>query len=104
MDARFNGTSPAKRPPLADTLLNLEAGLSIDSPPEFATARRALKMLALKNGMENRRPDAGASPADIERWLLDASSTFGPDETSRARSIVARPEVDATPHPRPARS
>src|SRR5262249_13330601 len=25
MDARFGGTTPAKRPPLADTLLNLEA-------------------------------------------------------------------------------
>jgi hypothetical protein len=85
MDARFNGTTPAKRPPLADTLLNLEAALSIDSPPDFTAARRALKMLALKNAMENRRPDAGASPADIERWLLDASSTPRPDDTSRAR-------------------
>jgi len=35
--------------------------------------------------MENRRPDAGASPADIERWLLEAASTPRPDETSRSR-------------------
>ena len=85
MDARFNGTTPAKRPPLADTLLNLEAALSIESPAEFSAARRALKMQALKVAMENRRPDAGASPADIERWLLEASSTPRPDDTSRAR-------------------
>src|SRR5262245_6922786 len=85
MDARFNGTTPAKRPPLPDTLLNLEAALSIDSPAEYSAARRALKMQALKVAMENRRPDAGASPADIERWLLDASSTPRPDDTSRSR-------------------
>src|SRR5262245_56165121 len=85
MDARFNGTTPAKRPPLPDTLLSLEAALSIDSPAEFSAARRALKMQALKVAMENRRPDAGASPADIERWLLEASSTPRPDDTSRAR-------------------
>jgi hypothetical protein len=85
MDARFKGTPPAKRPPLPDTLLNLEAACDIDSPAEFAAARRQLKMNALKFAMENRRPDAGASPADIERWLLEASSTPRPDEGSRAR-------------------
>ncbi|HEV8111093.1 MAG TPA: hypothetical protein VGP97_26580, partial [Burkholderiales bacterium] len=85
MDARFNGTLPAKRPPLPDTLLSLEAACDIDSPAEFAAARRQLKMNALKFAMENRRPHAGASPADIERWLLEASSTPRPDDTSRAR-------------------
>jgi hypothetical protein len=85
MDARFNGTLPAKRPPLPDTLLSLEAACDIDSLAEFAAARRQLKMNALKFAMENRRPDAGASPADIERWLLDASSTPRPDGTSRGR-------------------
>ena len=42
-------------------------------------------MNALKFAMENRRPDAGGSPADIERWLLEAASTPRPDGTSRAR-------------------
>lgn len=89
MDVRFKGT--AKPRPLADTLLQLEAALNIESPPEFAAARRALKMQALKIAMENRRPDAGASPADIERWLLEAAATARPDELSRARleKIVA---------------
>jgi len=85
MDPRFKGTPPAKRPPLPDTLLSLEAACDIDSPAEFAVARRQLKMNALKFAMENRRPDAGASPADIERWLLEGASTPRPDETSRAR-------------------
>jgi hypothetical protein len=85
MAARFKGTPPAKRPPLPDTLLNLEAACDIDSPAEYAAARRQLKMNALKFAMENRRPDAGASPADIERWLLDAAATPRPDELSRAR-------------------
>ena len=85
MEARFKGTPPTKRPPITDTLLNLEAACDIDSPADFAAARRQLKMNALKFAMENRRPDAGASAGDIERWLLDASSTARPDDVSRAR-------------------
>jgi exonuclease SbcC len=91
MDARFQGKSAAKPQPLPGTLLNLEVALSLDSPPEFEAARRQLKMNALKFAMENRRPDAGASPADIERWLLEAASSPRPDALSRARleKIVA---------------
>jgi hypothetical protein len=85
MDARFHGKSAAKPQTLPDTLLNLEVALSLDSPPEFEAARRQLKMNALKFAMENRRPDAGASPADIERWLLEAAAAQRPDELSRAR-------------------
>jgi exonuclease SbcC len=85
MEARFHGKGAAKPQTLPDTLLNLEAALSLDSPPEFEAARRQLKMNALKFAMENRRPDAGASPADIERWLLEAAATPRSDELSRAR-------------------
>jgi cell fate (sporulation/competence/biofilm development) regulator YlbF (YheA/YmcA/DUF963 family) len=84
MDARFHGKSAAKPQTLPDTLLNLEVALSLESPPEFEAARRQLKMNALKFAMENRRPSA-TTPADIERWLLDASATPRPDELSRAR-------------------
>jgi hypothetical protein len=84
MDARFHGKSAAKPQALPDTLLNLEVGLSLDSPPEFEAARRQLKMNALKFAMENRRPSA-TTPADIERWLLEAAATPRPDELSRAR-------------------
>jgi len=85
MEARFRGKGAAKPQTLPDTLLNLEVALSLDSPPEFEAARRQLKMNALKFAMENRRPDAGASPADIERWLLEAAATPRSDELSRAR-------------------
>ncbi|HYR32933.1 MAG TPA: DUF349 domain-containing protein [Burkholderiales bacterium] len=85
MDVRFRGAAAAKREPLADTLLNLEVACGIDGPAEFAAARRLLKMQALKIAMENRRPGAAASPADIERWLLDTASTPRPDELSRSR-------------------
>jgi hypothetical protein len=84
MDARFHGKSAAKPQSLTDTLLNLEVGLSLDSPSEFEAARRQLKMNALKFAMENRRPSA-TTPADIERWLLEAAATPRPDELSRAR-------------------
>src|SRR4051794_31565761 len=90
MDARFQGKSAAKPQALPETLLNLEVGLGLDSPPEFEAARRQLKMNALKSAMETRRPSA-TTPADIERWLLDASATPRPDALSRARleKIVA---------------
>jgi hypothetical protein len=41
-------------------------------------------MNALKFAMENRRPSA-TTPADIERWLLEAAATPRPDALSRAR-------------------
>ena len=85
LEARFRGAAPAKPQPLTDTLLNLELACGLDSPAEFDAARRRLKMQALKIAMENRRPDAGASPADIERWLLEAAATPRPDELSRSR-------------------
>ena len=95
LEARFKGT--AKPAPLPETLLQLEAALNIESPTEFAAARRALKMQALKIAMENRRPDAGASPADIERWLLEAASTARPDAVSRARLDKIIAAVQARP-------
>jgi hypothetical protein len=84
MDARFQGKSAAKPQALPGTLLNLEVALSLDSPPEFEAARRQLKMNALKFAMENRRPSP-TTPADIERWMLEAAATPRPDEPSRAR-------------------
>lgn len=84
MEARWRAATPAKPQPLPDTLLNLEVACGIDSPAEFAAARRQLKMNALKFAMENRRTSA-TTPADIDRWLLDAAATPRPDEVSRAR-------------------
>jgi exonuclease SbcC len=97
VEARFRGAAAPKPKPLPDTLLNLELACGLDSPAEFSAARRQLKMQALKIAMENRRPDAGASPADIERWLLDAASAVRPDELSRARLEKIIAAVRASP-------
>ena len=84
MDARWLGKSASKPQGLPDMLLNLEVACGIESPSEFEAARRQLKMNALKFAMENRRPSA-TTPADIERWLLEAAATPRSDELSRAR-------------------
>ncbi len=83
LEPRFRGT-PAKRQPLPELLLKLEVACELETPGEFMAARRQLKLLALKTAMEDRRA-ALTTPADIERWLLEAAATARPDEVSRAR-------------------
>ena len=93
VDARFNGTEavvPAAKggknapPALPDVLLNLEVACGIDSPEAFQAERQMLKIRALKSAMEGRQAVV-TTPADIERWLLDAASAARPDEDSRER-------------------
>jgi hypothetical protein len=69
---------------LPDILLNLEVACGIESPDEFLAARQHLKLRALKSAMEGRQATA-TTPADIERWLLDAAATPRPDQASRER-------------------
>jgi hypothetical protein len=107
MEARFRGVAAPKADPqpgprsgmgsgagLPVTLLNLEVACGIDTPSEFMAARQQLKMRALKDTMEGRRAGA-ATPADIERWLLEAAATPRPDEVSRERleKIIAAVRV-----------
>jgi hypothetical protein len=107
MEARFRGVAAPKPGPqpgprsgmssdagLPDTLLNLELACGIDTPSEFMAARQQLKMRALKDTMEGRRAGA-TTPADIERWLLEAAATPRPDEVSRERleKIIAAVRV-----------
>jgi Domain of Unknown Function (DUF349) len=75
---------------LPDTLLNLEVACGIESPGEFLAARQHLKMRALKQAMEARQTTV-TTPADIERWLLDAAATPRPDEVScdRLAKVIA---------------
>jgi len=83
--ARFSAKSDATtNVELPDTLLNLEAACSIESPPEFQAARQRLKILALKTAMEGRQAVA-TTPADIERWLLAAAASPRPDDVSQQR-------------------
>lgn len=69
---------------LPDILLNLEVACGLDSPAEFQAARQMLKIRALKSAMEGRQAVV-TTPADIERWLLDAAASARPDEASRER-------------------
>ena len=69
---------------LPDILLNLEVACGIESPDEFLAARQNLKLRALKSAMEGRQTTS-TTPADIERWLLDAAATPRPDQVSRER-------------------
>lgn len=96
LQARFNGepvaaamekTAKGAKPvpvSLQELLLSLEVALGIDSPAEFVAERQRLKMLALKAAMEARQTST-TSPADIERWMLDAAAAPRPDEVSRGR-------------------
>ena len=90
LEARLRGTGANSGESLNDLLLKLEMACGIDSPPAFAAARQRLKLLALKQAMESRRPAAN-TPQDLERWLLDAAAAPRPDEASRARlaAIIA---------------
>jgi hypothetical protein len=61
-----------------ELLLQLEAAWGLESPPAFESARRALKLQAMKAALETRRPAAApASPAQgltelLRRTALDA--------------------------------
>ncbi len=79
---------------LPDLLLNLEVACNLETPAEFQAARQLLKIRALKNAMEGRQATV-TTPADIERWLLDAAASPRADETSRARlaKIIAAVRV-----------
>ena len=87
IDARFQGHAADNAKPgasLQDILLNLEVACGIDSPEAFLAARQHLKIRALKNAMEGRQNTA-TTPAEIERWMLEAAASARPDETSRER-------------------
>lgn len=76
--------------PLDQLLLQLESSLEIPSPPAFQTARQTLKLLAMKDAMEGRRPAIPAWP-EIEEMTAAA---FGythlqPDQRVRFQSIIA---------------
>lgn len=92
LDARFAGLAVQDKQArgIADTLLDLEMALGVDSPAAFTAARQMLKIRALKTAMEGRQA-VTIAPADIERWLIDAAATPNPDALSRERlqKIVA---------------
>ncbi len=92
LDSRFQGKAAAPTAKsgknttdsVQDILLNLEVACGLNSPEEFQTARQHLKIRALKEAMEGRKTTT-TTPADIERWMLDAAASARPDDVSRER-------------------
>ena len=75
---------------LDQLLLQLESSLEIPSPAVFQTARRTLKLMAMKDAMEGRKPATAAWP-DIEKMIAVAIgyTPFSPDQRSRLQPIIA---------------
>lgn len=69
---------------LDQLLLQLESALDIPSPEAFQTARRTLKLLAMKNAMEGRRSSAPAT-SDVETMTATAFAYRSIDPTQRQR-------------------
>ncbi len=67
-----------------ELLLQAEASWGLDSPPAFETARRMLKLQAMKQAMEGRRPVTSA-PLTPEQWLLALICRTGLDALQRQR-------------------
>ncbi len=75
---------------LDQLLLQLESALEIPSPAAFQKARQTLKLLAMKNALEGRRPATPAWP-DIEKMTAAAigCTALSQDQRSRLQSIIS---------------
>lgn len=84
-----DATGPAA-PATEDPLLQLEVAWNLASPPEFADARRELKLQAMKEALEGRRAGqtAATTPSD---WLVAALRQRAIDapQRERRRAVVA---------------
>jgi DNA repair protein SbcC/Rad50 len=80
----------AKDESLDDLLLKLELALGIASPASAESARRALKLLAMKNALEGRKSSA-PEPADISKLSREAFAWRGTtvDQQSRLEAVLA---------------
>ncbi|MGZ5798896.1 MAG: hypothetical protein ACXWJG_18445, partial [Caldimonas sp.] len=65
-------------------LLQLEAAFQLESPPDFAAARRELKLRALKAALEGRQP-AGPAPLAPDELLAAALGRAALDAVQRER-------------------
>jgi hypothetical protein len=72
-----------------ELLLQLEAAWGLESPPAFESARRALKLQAMKAALETRRP--AAAPATPVQWLTELLRRTALDAVQRERlgAVVA---------------
>ncbi|MFI4932904.1 MAG: hypothetical protein ACHP83_21875 [Burkholderiales bacterium] len=67
-----------------DLLLQLEAALQLDSPPDFEAARRELKLRAMKAALESRRSTAPA-PLAPDQLLAALLGRTALDDRQRER-------------------
>ncbi|MGZ5131061.1 MAG: DUF349 domain-containing protein [Caldimonas sp.] len=73
-----------------DLLLQLEAAFQLESPPDFAAARRELKLRALKAALEGRQP-AGPAPLAPDELLAAAlgRAALAAVQRERLRRVIA---------------
>lgn len=67
-------------------LLQLESALDIPSPADFQHQRRALRLQAMKDAMEGRRPSTTTSQ-DIEKMTAEAIGCTHPGQDQRGRLL-----------------
>ncbi|MEQ1516901.1 MAG: DUF349 domain-containing protein, partial [Usitatibacteraceae bacterium] len=78
------------RDEFAQKLLQLESALEMESPPAFQSARRDLKLRAMKAAIEGRQ-SASITNADIERWVAETvgQGNIDPDAVPRLATILS---------------
>jgi hypothetical protein len=88
VQARF-ASSATSSEPLDKLLLKLESALEIPSPPAVEAERRLLKLLALKNALENRPTEQAGKP-EIEKLCVAVFGArgFNAEQQQRLAAIV----------------
>ena len=83
---------------LAILVLQIESALEMPSSPEYAAARRDLKLRAMKLAMEGRQPIGGADE-NLYGWLSRVLASHPLDATARGRllAIVAALRAGGAP-------
>ena len=87
--ARAKAGSPAVgNETLGSVLLQLESALDMASPPEFQTARRDLKLRAMKAALEGKAT-SGSFSTDVEKLMADAIGFAQLEAGARDRLMAA---------------
>ena len=82
------GSHAADSDTLGSVLLQLESALDMASPPEFQTARRDLKLRAMKAALEGKAT-SGSFSTDVEKLMADAIGFAQLEAGARDRLMAA---------------
>jgi hypothetical protein len=85
---RATDAGPLAGPAVDELLLQLEAALDVATAAHWQAERRALKLRALKDALEGRRPDGPAQPADALQALLRQAG-LGAEQRERLQAVIA---------------